>query len=417
MHSTFLFLEYLALMLVGAKIASEVFYRFKLSPVIGEILIGFVLGAHVLGLIKLIPGSHDTVIVNTLSELGVIFMLFYLGLEVNFKQIKEVGLAAVFIAIGGVLLPFLMGYFLGAWMYPEIGWPAHLFVGAIMTATSVAITARIMEDFGLNRSRASRIILAAAVLDDILGLVVLSIVLAVGGMKGATHGEHGEGLSHWVQSLTGLHDGVSLSLVLIVLFLAIIFPLFLRFSPPFLRFIEKMEGKGALLVVALGLMLILSFLAAECGLAPIVGAFFFGVIVSSAKGFHSLEEEVEPIYLFLSPIFFVSIGLNIDPYVMMASWKFALILTILAVISKFFGAGLVARYFKSTPTESSLIGLGMVPRGEVGLIVANIGLASGVINQEIFSASAAMCILTILVVPGFIKRLATKYKQEQQVQC
>jgi Kef-type K+ transport system membrane component KefB len=413
MHASFLFLKYLALILVGGKIASEIFYRLKLSPVIGEIFVGFVLGAHCLGFINLLPDTHEVVIVTALSELGVIFMLFYLGLEVNLKQIKEVGVTALMVALGGVLLPFTMGYLVGYWMFPEIGWAAHLFIGAIMTATSVAITARIMEDYGLNNSQATRIILAAAVIDDIMGLFILSVVLAIGGMDQATHGETANGLSHLFENLFGFHHGLLLSISLIAFFLLIILPLFARFSPPFLRLINRMEGKGALMVVALALMLFLSWLSAECGLAPIVGAFFFGVIVSSSNCVHALEEKVEPICLFLAPIFFVFIGLNIDPVVMLSSWKFALVITSLAVVSKFFGAAIMARFNKSSKTEASLIGLGMVPRGEVGLIIANIGLAGGIISKEIFSGVAAMCILTILVVPGFIKKLALKYKQEE----
>ncbi|OED35785.1 hypothetical protein AB834_04155 [PVC group bacterium (ex Bugula neritina AB1)] len=414
MHLDFIFLKHLALMLIGAKLAGEVFAHFKMSSVIGEIAVGFILGSHLLGWVSPVEGESSHIILHALSELGVVFMLFYLGLEVNFKQIKEVGLAAFFIALGGVIVPFATGYWVGKVIYPDISWQAHLFIGAIMTATSVAITARLMEDVGINKSRASMIILASAILDDILGLMILSLVLALSKTSNHAHGAHEEGIhniSSFFESITGLHEGLGLSILLISVFLLVIFPLFFKLTPLILGRIEKLKRKDLLLIFVLGLMLLLSFLSAECGLAPIVGAFFFGIIISSSR-FHSIEKEVEPINHFLSPIFFVFIGLNVDLPAMISSWKFALILTIFAILSKFLGAGLLAKTFKSSKTESSLIGLGMVPRGEVGLIVATLGFQAGIINKEVFYGSAAMCILTILAVPYFIKKLALKYKVE-----
>jgi Kef-type K+ transport system membrane component KefB len=186
--------------------------------------------------------------------------------------------------------------------------------------------------------------------------------------------------------------------------------------PWLLRKVERMEGKGSLLVVVLGLMLLCAFISAECGLAPIVGAFLFGMVVGSSKESRIIEEEVEPIFLFLAPVFFVMIGLTFNVGKVISAWQFALILTIGAVVSKLVGAGAFAKIFKASHVEASIIGLGMVPRGEVGLIVANIGMTAGVINAEIFAGSVAMCILTIVVVPPLLRPLGKKYQAELAVE-
>jgi len=411
MHESFLFLEYLAVILVGAKLASEICSRIKISPVLGEMLIGFLIGSSCLGWVELDSHLHEAVILRSLSELGVIFMMFYIGLEVRVGQIVKVGLLAMTVAVGGILLPLIVGYGIGHWLYPKAGWGTHLFIGAVMTATSVAITARVMMDLGLSRSQASRIILAAAVLDDILGLVVLSIVLAVSGAASGHGGEESlEGIAGLFHNLFGLEQGLILNVTLIAFFLFVLFPLFWMVVPKILRKVERMEGKGSLLVVALGLMLLCAFISAECGLAPIVGAFLFGMVVGSSKESHIIEEEVEPIFLFLAPVFFVMIGITFNVAKVISAWQFALILTVGAVLSKLVGSGAFAKIFGASNLESTIIGVGMVPRGEVGLIVANIGLVAGVIDAEIFAGSVAMCILTIIVVPPFLKPLGKKYQ-------
>lgn len=412
MHESFLFLEYLAIILVGAKLAAEICYRMDISPVLGEILIGFLLGASCLGWINLGTHEHEAVIVRSLSELGVIFMMFYIGLEVRISQIAKIGFIAISVAAGGIFIPLIIGYSVGLWMYPQAGWATHLFIGAIMAATSVAVTARIMLDLGLHRSRASRIILAAAVLDDILGLVVLSIVLAATRIpKGTGGGEPIHGLAAIFQNILGLGNGLLLNISLIVFFLVVLFPILWVIVPKILLKVEQLNGKGSLLVIVLGLMLLCAFVAAECGLAPIIGAFLFGMIVGSSKASQVIEEEVEPIFLFLAPVFFVTIGLLFDVNNIAASWHFAIILTIAAVLSKLIGSGFAAKTCGASNLESTIIGLGMVPRGEVGLIIANIGLITGVVSGEIFAGAVVMCILTIVVVPPFLKILGKKYQK------
>ena len=378
MHESFIFLKYLALMLVFAKLISEIFHRLKISVVVGKILVGFVLGGSCLGWIDLSQGGQEEIIVKTLGELGVIFMLFYIGLKVRFTEIQEVGLVSIFVALGGVLFPLLMGFQLSQWLFPEEAMATHLFVGTILTATSVAITSHILIGYGLGKTKAAKIILAAAVVDDILSLLTLSVVLTL--IKTPMESSHYQGMAHFVHGLTEL-QGFHLNLALVGLFLFIFLPIFMMFGPKILEKVEKLEGEGAMLVVSIGLMLSMAFLSAQCGLAPIIGAFFFGVIASSAD-YKVLEKEVEPIYLFLAPIFFVYIGLNLEWEVMKSQWKLALILSAVAIICKFLPCYLMSRLAKVSPSGAILIGFGMVPRGEVGLIVANVGLSMAVIDQR-----------------------------------
>ncbi|MEW6440021.1 MAG: cation:proton antiporter [bacterium] len=411
MHEGFLFLQYLALILLGGKLAAEGFSRFGISPVLGEIFAGFLLGPSCLGIVDLATGGESGAIVLGLAEVGILFLMFTIGLETRLGQIAQVGLLATAVAVGGVVLPLVLGYAVGVWMVPEEGWRVHLFIGAITTATSVAITARVLRDLGIGRSRASRIILAAAILDDILGLVILSIVLAVGGTSSG-HGAEGDqlpGAAAVLKSWLGIESNVLSTAAAMALFLVVLVPLLWRAVPRLLESMRKLESKGSLQVVASSLMLLVSYLADLCGLAPIVGAFLLGMIVGSSQVSRTIEEQTEAIFLLLAPVFFVSIGITFEIGHLFSAWEFALVLTAAAVLSKGLGTGLPARLAGSSNREALLVGLGMIPRGEVGLIVANVGLAAGLLSQPVYAGSVAMCILTVLVIPPVLKLAAKDY--------
>jgi Kef-type K+ transport system membrane component KefB len=375
----------LAVILLAAKLGAEIFNRLRQSPMLGEILAGVILGPSVLALF------HESDILDIFAEIGIIFMIFMLGLETNVANLRKVGGRAAAIAVAGIVVPFAAGWFLGK----AIGssWETSLFFGAILTATSVAITARTLMDMDLTRSKLAQTILAAAVIDDIAGLLVLAIVLTVTG-----GGEQG---------------GIGLTLTKEGIFLLIIFPVFWYGIPLVTRWLKRLEGEGALFVMVLGLTFLFSYLAQLAGLATIVGAFLIGLIFGRTSEGVSIQEQVEPIYFFMAPIFFVSIGIAVHLDELWATLVFALIFSAVAVATKILGGALGGMVSRMRLSAAALVGIGMIPRGEVGLIVADLGLEGGIIDQSIFSAAAFMSVVTILVTPTLLKWTVKRYYREE----
>jgi Kef-type K+ transport system membrane component KefB len=373
----------LAIILITAKIAGEVFQRLGLSSVIGEILAGVMLGSSFLGLIPDGPDLH------LFAEMGIIFMIFLIGLETHVSQLRRIGKSAILVAAMGVIVPFGVGYILGeALGYP---WQTSLFLGSILTATSVAVTVRTFMDLGKARSSVSQTILAAAIIDDILGLLILAMVLAFTGT--------GEG-------------GLASNLGKAGLFFFIILPLGWWLIPRIIGWVRKMEGEGAVFTTVLGITFLFSFWSHWAGLASLIGAFLIGLIFGQLPEAEKISEDIKPLYYFLAPIFFVSIGVQVDLQEFSTALVFALILTLVAIITKVIG-GQAGAYLGGLSLKKGLIiGVGMVPRGEVGLIIAGIGRQWHLIDDAVFSASAFMCLLTILLPPLFIKLLIRLYPEE-----
>ena len=364
--------------LLAAKLGDELFKRIGQPAIVGEILAGVIIGPSVLGLVE----PDETL--EVFAELGVVFLLFWVGLETRLSDMREVGGVATRVGVAGVVIPFAAGFGAGAAVgqSPE----TSVFIGAAVVATSVGITSAVLIELGALATTAARTILGAAVIDDILAMVLLAIAVGVA--------EQG---------------GVDVGSILVVIGLAAAFVGFVAlggtrvvarwpdvFHAP--RFSESP------LLPAVILCLGLAAFAAQIGLAAIIGAFLAGMVVAETKDRHDFEEEVAPLYAFFPPFFFVFIGLEVD----LASFADGEVLlalagiTVLAAVTKFVPAWLAARSLG--PRDALVVGVGMVPRGEVGIIVAGIGSTAGVIAGDLFAVIVGMSIATTLVVPPLLRR-------------
>ncbi len=369
----------LFIMLAAAKLMAEIFERLKQPAVVGEILAGVIIGPSLLGWVE--PGA----IINILAEFGVIFLLFNVGLETKPSAIFHVGKRAIIVGVLGVILPFVAGYFIAvAWGGSFV---ESMFIGAALVATSVGITARVLGSMGLLDAPTARIILGAAVIDDILGLIILSLVSAVS--KG--------GIDYAELAKTAA------AAILFTVFVALVGSRLINGLSPL---IQRLRLGKPFFTLGLILCLGLSVASIYVGVAAIIGAFLAGMALAEAteenKKMHQMTTGVTE---FLVPFFLVNIGmqLNLTVFRDTSVVVFAVLLTLIAVVTKFAGCGLGA--FGMRRREMAQIGIGMVPRGEVGIVVAQIGLGLGVIGQSFFAAVLFMAVATTLIAPPFIKIL------------
>jgi Kef-type K+ transport system membrane component KefB len=393
-----------AVMLVLAKIGGEIFERLKQPAVLGELFAGIVLGNLVLfGFTRAEPLKANATIA-ALAELGVIILLFEVGLESDLKEMMEVGWSSLLVAVVGVVAPFFLGWAVSAYFIPREPQLVHIFIGATLCATSVGITARVFKDLGKLATREARIILGAAVIDDVLGLLILAIVS--GAIEAAATG-----------GVLSVMDVVLIALKsLLFLIGAIVIGYFLM--PRLLRGAGRLETRGVLLTFAISICLILAWAAGEAGLAPIVGAFAAGLVLDEVhyrpKGGRTerdLHDLLQPVSTVLVPIFFVLMGLKVDLrlFTRLDILGFAAMLTLAAIVGKQV-CGLAVL---ESGINRLAVGLGMIPRGEVGLIFAGIGAAlmlpsvgganQPVISPSTFGAVVIMVIITTLVTPPSLK--------------
>ncbi len=387
--------------LLAAKLGGDVFERFGQPAVLGELVIGMIIGnLHLIGFTEFEAFKHD-IILEVLAELGVIILLFEVGLESTVKEMMKVGLASFMVAILGVVVPFFLGWGVAYWFLPHESIYVHVFIGATLTATSVGITARVLKDIGKIKTRESKIILGAAVIDDILGLVILAVIAGI------------------ITALnSGSTAGVSSGAVLWIISKAVLFivgaiVIGAYILPHYFKVALRLKGKGMLLSFSLLVCFFLSYLAGKIGLAPIVGAFAAGLILEDIhftkfreRGDHHIEELIEPIAIFLVPIFFVRMGMMVDitTFGDVSILGFAAVLTIAAIIGK----QVCSLGIFDKTTNRIAIGLGMIPRGEVGLIFAGIGaklMIDGhpVISVSTYSAVVIMVMITTLITPPALK--------------
>jgi Na+:H+ antiporter len=385
-------------MFVAAKIVGEIFERLKQPAVIGELLVGVALGPHALGWIGvptagMIAAFHDPQlatealhsILEVLAELGVIVLLFLVGLETRLSDILNVGVRAGLVAVCGVIVPFVLGYlFVVALGQPTL---EAIFIGTAMVATSVGITARVLSDLGQIRTTEARIILGAAVIDDILGMILLAVVSGLG-----------EG------------DRLSFGYLAVIAAQAIAFTVLVALAGRHAArkwsiHLDRLRIRNAPFVVAVSVMLGLATMAAQIGLAAIIGAFLAGMVFAELSDQYELEKQALPIYEFLVPLFFVITGSRVD-------WRMfldgsligvALAVTALAILGKLIGCGAASAGLGWRPM--AIVGVGMVPRGEVGLIVANVGASLAAIPDAMYSTVVIMSVLTTVVVPPILTLL------------
>jgi Kef-type K+ transport system membrane component KefB len=353
-------------------VSSELAIRLGGVALVGEIIAGAVLGPHGLGIIQ------ENQLVEGLAGLGVVVLLFSVGLETEWHQLRAVGLRGMVVGSVGIVLPFIGGAAIASMSgYQTI---TALFVGTALVATSVGITARVLEEQGLLQQRESLIILAAAVVDDVLGLLVLAVVTSVG---------------------TGAFDALRIVILMIETAVFVALPLTIG------RIGFRDHGRRARLLriphgalsVALVICLALSVLAGSIGLAAIVGAYLAGLIVAELSDELELKRDLSPIRAFLVPFFFVLAGARFDMASMIQPEGIAIgvAITVVAIVTKIIGCGLA---MWGTSLRAALrVGVGMVPRGEVGLVVASLGLAAGVVDGPLYGAVLMMVAVTTLTAP------------------
>lgn len=388
------FLAVFATMLVAGKFSGELFERLGQPAVLGELIAGAILGASALGIIPTSPDDPLTEVVEMLAEIGVLVLLFEIGIETDLREMFRVGGAATSVALVGILVPFGVGFLY--WVSP-LGSPeldtisataTGIYVGATLTATSVGITARVLTDLRVMHSVESKLIVGAAVIDDVLGLVILGIVASLA--AGTT-----------VTVLT-----VSRSLVVAVGFLVVAVAVGMLIAPKIFAVVDRMRVRGVLLVTAFAFILAVAALANQVGSAMIIGAFAAGLILSRTNQFATIETQIKPVADIFTPIFFLSIGAQLDLSVLNptvpaneAVLKVTGALFVIAVLGK-----LVAGW--AVPWQRfnrAAVGLGMMPRGEVGLIFANIGRTTGVLTGSLFSGIVLVVIATTFLAPPLLK--------------
>ena len=377
-HGTEILLT-LFVMLISAKVMAEVFERLRQPAVVGEILAGVLIGPSVLRWVE--PSE----ITGMLAEIGVIFLLFTVGLETKPAAIFRVGKLAVVVAVLGVITPFLGGWLL-MWVWGASGIES-LFVATAMVATSVGITARVLSGMGLLDAPTSRVILGAAVIDDILGLLVLGVVSSM-----AT------GAIDYVQIGTSavLALGFTASIALLGA------PALTKMAPH----LERLRLADSLFVFGLVLCLGLSVAAAYIGVAAIIGAFLAGMgLAEAAEGNHHMHKQTTGVTEFLVPFFLVNIGMQLNLNVFRSGTviALALLVTLVAVATKLVGCGMAA--WSMGRRRAAQVGMGMVPRGEVGIVVAQIGLSMAVVTDVLYGVVLFMAVATTLIAPPFLKLL------------
>jgi Kef-type K+ transport system membrane component KefB len=393
-----------AAMLIVAKLSGELFERFRQSAVLGELIGGIFIGNLTLVGVTMAEPLKTNIVIGALAEIGVIILLFEVGLESDLGEMLEVGWSSLLVAVAGVVAPFFLGWGVSAYFLPGEPTLAHIFIGATLCATSVGITARVLKDLDALQTREARIILGAAVIDDVLGLLVLAVV--AGAIKAELAGVE---LSSWQVAIIALK-------ALAFLVGAVLGGRYL--VPRLFRHAGALETRGVLLALAVAFCFLLAWLASLVGLAPIVGAFAAGVVLDEAyfesfqdRGEHRLEELLQPVSTLFTPIFFVLMGMKVDLR-HFARWEllgFATALTLVAILGK----QVCSLAVLERQVNRLAVGIGMVPRGEVGLIFAGIGAtlmlpnASGasepVINTATFGAVVLMVVVTTLLTPPALK--------------
>lgn len=394
----------LAAILFFAKIGGALFEKFGQPAVLGELAAGILIGSLSLIGFHSVDFLRNNEIIGSLAEVGVIILLFEVGLESNIGDLLKVGWSSLLVAVAGVIAPFILGWVVAAYFLPESSPLTHIFIGATLCATSVGITARVLKDLGQLSTKESRIILGAAVIDDVLGLLLLAVIS--GAVKAA---QTGTGIGAAEIVLTAAKSSFFLVGAIFVGHYIV---------PPLFRHAGNLERRGVLLAVSIVFCLTMAWIASVVGLAPIVGAFAAGLVLDEVhlENFRSHEEFtlhqlIMPVSSLLVPLFFVLMGLKVDLslFAKPEVFLFAVALIFAAVIGK----QVCSFAAIEKGVNRATIGLGMIPRGEVGLIMAGIGttlvltnssgIAEPIINPATFNAIILMVIATTLITPPLLK--------------
>lgn len=377
--------EHLLLVLVAIVVATKLLgalvQRIGQPAVLGELVAGVVLGGSVLGVVN--PADP---VVHALSELGVLILLFQIGLHTDLRSLAKVGSTALVAGGVGVVLPFVGGFAVARTMGVE---PlTAIVIGASLTATSIGISARVLSDLGQLKTPEGQVVIGAAVFDDVIGLIILSIVASM--VSGAELTVGG----------IGSIAGIAIGFVVVALVLGSVA------IPPLFRLIERVRVSGTLSAAAMGFALALALLATQAGSAMIIGAFAAGLILHPTPQRHEIEESVTQLGFFFVPMFFATVGASIDLGALMTREALTIggLLVLVGVAGKVL-AGFAPWWFKGSKL---LVGVALVPRGEVGLIFAQLGLAAGVLSNERFGAIMLMVVVTTFVTPPLLSLIAAR---------
>ncbi|HEY2996626.1 MAG TPA: cation:proton antiporter [Methylomirabilota bacterium] len=370
----------LAVVWIAAKVAGEAMERIGQTAVLGELVAGTIIGPGVLGLV------HESEVIHALAELGVLILLFEVGLKSDLDDLLRAGFQATLVALVGVSVPYGVGYGIMHWLgyHPLVA----VFVGATLTATSVGVTARVLADLGRLQDAAAKVVLGAAVMDDLLGLIILAVV-------------------------TGIMQTGSVSVAAVawlgtkaVVFLVAALVVGIRLAPTLVGWIGGMRARGILIVFSVVFAVMLAAIADLMGMATIIGAFAAGLVLATTERREHIDQQIKPVAELLVPVFFVTVGMKVQPALLNpfsenAQLGLVLVLTVVAIASKL-AAGLAVyqRGVRRWP-----VAVGMVPRGEVGLIFAGVGLSWAVIAENLYSALVVVVMLTTLVAPPWLKAL------------
>lgn len=366
----------LALILVGARLIGRLSQRVGLPGVLGELLAGVILGPSVLRLI------HPNEAISAVADIGVLLLMFIAGLETDLLQMRRVGKASGWAASAGVILPLAGGVIAGQAF--GLGWTTSLFLGAALTATSVSVSVQTLQELGRLKSKEGMVTLGAAIIDDVLGILVLSVILAMAGQGGSP--------------------------LMALLRIALFFPIALvggrLVVGPLVRWIDRHHAKEAGFALIVALVLVYAWAAEELGgLAAITGAYVAGILVARLPEARAwVTEGASKVgYGLFVPVFFVSVGLATDVRSIMTAPWLSLVIVVVAVVTKMFGSGIGARLGGCTWPEARAVGAGMVARGEVALVMATLGLSSGLLDQTTFGVVILMTLATTLLTPFILK--------------
>lgn len=379
------FIGELILILLTTTILGQLFSRFNLPAVVGQLLSGILLGPAILNLV------HPNPTVALFSEFGVILLMFLAGLESDLDLLKKYFKLSFTVAAVGVLLPVL---FIGiACLIFHMKFLEALFIGIVFAATSVSISVEVLKDAGQLQSRAGTAILGAAVVDDILAVVVLSLFTT---------------FSHTGQT-KGLTNNLALNLLIEVAYFVIVWLIYKFIAPKFMKLAEKLQVNYSVIVGSLILSLTMAWAAESVGLSAVVGAFFGGLAIGQTKSEKEVNQSVSAIgYSLFIPVFFADIGLSMTFASFFKDLLFIVIMTALALASKFWAGKYSAQLFGLTPKEGNIVGAGMISRGEVALIVAQIGIGSRLFPKDIYSSLILVIILTTVLSPIILNYYLSK---------
>ncbi|MDR1103963.1 MAG: cation:proton antiporter, partial [Endomicrobium sp.] len=358
------------------------------SAIIGELLAGVLIGPSILGLV------HETPVLTSISELGAVILLFEVGLSTDIKEFLKAGGWATAVAFVGVIVPYFFGYFV--FLHFGLSSTQAIFAGAVLTATSVGITARVFMDLKKLETKEAKIVLGAAVIDDVIGLAILAVVLKLVQGGAVTFGT--------VASISGTA----------VLFLVLSVVAGILIAPTLFKFVSKMKQEHIIFVMGIAFCFVVSAFATKVGLASIVGAFVAGLVLSTTNQSEEIRRDIKPVYAFFVPVFFVLMGTNVDisafnPFV--AANREILILVAVLFAVAFIGKTVAGFVVLKKGINKFLIGVSMVPRGEVGLIFAGIGFKNNVFGSNEYSALVAVIMLTTFITPIILKYLLSKQNE------